>query len=76
MNDPQAEGHMASYIRRREFLATLLGGAGRPGYACARATRSLAAVIADGKLIGAIGVSGATSVQDGQVAKAGADVAK
>src|SRR5262245_60219325 len=33
-------------------------------------------LIADGKLIGAIGVSGATSVQDGQVAKAGADVAK
>jgi hypothetical protein len=24
---PQAEGHMASYIRRRKFLATLLGGA-------------------------------------------------
>jgi glc operon protein GlcG len=30
----------------------------------------------DGKIIGAIGVSGATSVQDGQVAKAGADAAK
>src|SRR5262245_9314149 len=27
MNDPQPEGHMASYIGRREFLATLLGGA-------------------------------------------------
>jgi hypothetical protein len=27
MNDPQPEGHMASYIRRREFLATLLSGA-------------------------------------------------
>jgi len=27
MNDPQPEGHMASYIRRRHFLATLLGGA-------------------------------------------------
>src|SRR5262245_43401825 len=26
MNDPQPEGHMA-YIRRRKFLATLLGGA-------------------------------------------------
>jgi hypothetical protein len=23
MNDPQPEGHMASYIARREFLATL-----------------------------------------------------
>src|SRR5215472_1470097 len=27
MNDPQPEGHMASYIRQRKFLATLLGGA-------------------------------------------------
>src|SRR5262249_5056144 len=27
MNDPQAEGHMASLIGRRKFLATLLGGA-------------------------------------------------
>src|SRR5215469_6353524 len=27
MNDPQPEGHMASYIRRRKFLATLLGSA-------------------------------------------------
>src|SRR5215471_14090814 len=27
MNDPQLEGHMASYIARRKFLARLLGGA-------------------------------------------------
>src|ERR1700746_233431 len=27
MNDPQPEGHMARYIGRRKFLATLLGGA-------------------------------------------------
>src|SRR5262249_5057442 len=27
VNDPQPEGHMASYIARRKFLATLLGGA-------------------------------------------------
>src|SRR6516225_5574741 len=27
MNDPQLEGHMASYLGRRKFLATLLGGA-------------------------------------------------
>jgi hypothetical protein len=27
MNDPQAEGHMASYIGRRKFLAALGGGA-------------------------------------------------
>ena len=33
-------------------------------------------IMADGKIVGAIGVSGATSAQDGQVAKAGADAAK
>jgi glc operon protein GlcG len=33
-------------------------------------------IIVDVKIIGAIGVSGATAVQDGQVAKAGADAAK
>jgi glc operon protein GlcG len=33
-------------------------------------------IIVDGNVVGAIGVSGATSVQDGQVAKAGADAAK
>ena len=27
MNDPQPEGHLANYIERRKFLATLLGGA-------------------------------------------------
>src|SRR5215470_15052164 len=27
MNDPNRRGHMASYIARRKFLATLLGGA-------------------------------------------------
>src|SRR5215470_9856974 len=30
MNDPQPEGHMASYIRRRKFLATLGGAAAWP----------------------------------------------
>jgi glc operon protein GlcG len=33
-------------------------------------------VVSDGKIVGAIGVSGGTSVQDGQVAKAGADAMK
>jgi glc operon protein GlcG len=33
-------------------------------------------LLADGKIIGAIGVSGATSAQDGQCAKAGADIFK
>src|SRR5262249_6612582 len=30
MNDPQPEGHMASHIGRRKFLATLGGGAAWP----------------------------------------------
>src|SRR5262249_34707699 len=30
MNDPLPEGHMASYIARRKFLATLGGAAARP----------------------------------------------
>jgi glc operon protein GlcG len=33
-------------------------------------------IVVDGKIVGAIGVSGGASVQDGQVAKAGADAAK
>jgi uncharacterized protein GlcG (DUF336 family) len=33
-------------------------------------------LIVDGKIVGAIGVSGGTSTQDGQCAKAGADVVK
>ena len=33
-------------------------------------------IVVDGKIVGAIGVSGATSAQDGQVAKAGVDAAK
>jgi glc operon protein GlcG len=33
-------------------------------------------IVVDGKIVGAIGVSGATSAQDGQVAKAGVDATK
>jgi uncharacterized protein GlcG (DUF336 family) len=33
-------------------------------------------LLMDGKIVGAIGVSGGTSAQDGQCAKAGADIVK
>jgi len=33
-------------------------------------------LVLDGKIVGAIGVSGATSAQDAQCAKAGADIVK
>jgi hypothetical protein len=35
MNDPQPEGHMASHIERRKFLAALGGAAAWPLAACA-----------------------------------------
>jgi hypothetical protein len=38
MNDPQAEGHMASHIGRRKFLATLGGAAAWPLAAVAEST--------------------------------------
>lgn len=72
----QAKGHSAIFFKRpTKMLQDALAGGNTgliklPG---AIPTEGGVPLVADGKIIGAIGVSGGTSPQDGTVATAGAD---
>jgi uncharacterized protein GlcG (DUF336 family) len=70
----------AHYRRPTKFFEDQIAGGGAglrwlsvPGV---NALEGGVPIVSDGKLIGAIGVSGVTSQQDAQIARAGADAAK
>ena len=75
-----AEDHSATYRRPSKVFEDLVaqGGIGLRSLAL-RGSSPLEGglpINVDGKIVGAIGVSGGTSAQDGQVAKVGADATK
>jgi uncharacterized protein GlcG (DUF336 family) len=77
MEISRQKGHAAIAFKRptKAFEEQLAGGriAVLRLQGCIPVEGGIPLVLANGDMVGAIGISGVTSVQDGQVAKAGAD---
>lgn len=68
----------AAYKRPTKALETVIGG-GDMTYLTLDGVSAIEGgvpIVQEGRIIGAIGVSGGSSVQDGQIAQAGANVVK